>query len=121
MLITVDPGSSIGLADQIAAQIRARIASGSVGAGERLPPARELAKGLQVNMHTVLRAFASLQAEGLIEVRRGRGAQVTEHAAGLQVSQWAELSDLIEQVRSCAERLGLSEKQLVEHIRRAKP
>jgi len=116
MLITVDPGSPVGLADQIASSIRGQIAAGDLAAGDRLPPARELARGLDVNMHTVLRAFAALQAEGLIEVRRGRGAQVTEGAAGLQSSQWAELAGLIEQVRRCAERLGLSEEQLIDHM-----
>jgi len=116
MLITVDAGSPVGLADQIAASIRSQVASGGLAAGDRLPPARELARGLDVNMHTVLRAFATLQTEGLIEVRRGRGAQVTERAAGLQASQWAELTGLIEQVRRCADRLGLSERQLLDRI-----
>ena len=116
MLITVDPGSPVGLADQIAAAVRTRITAGDLAAGDRLPPARELARGLDVNMHTVLRAFATLQAEGLIEVRRGRGAQVTEGAAGLGSRQWAELAGLIEQVRRCADRLGLSEAQLIERI-----
>lgn len=119
MLITVDPGSPVGLADQIAASVRAQIASGALDAGDRLPPARELAAGLDVNMHTVLRAFAALQGEGLIEVRRGRGAHVTARAAGLQSRQWAELAGLIEQVRRCAERLGLNEQQLLDHIRKA--
>lgn len=120
MLVTVDPGSPVGLADQIAAAIRAQIAAGSLAAGDRLPPARELARGLDVNMHTVLRAFAALQSEGLVEVRRGRGAQVTESAAGLQSGQWAELVGLIEQVRRCADRLGLDELQLLDQIRRTR-
>ena len=48
--------------------------------GEKLPPARDLAKGLGVNMHTVLRAFQTLREEGLLEVRRGRGTSVARDA-----------------------------------------
>ena len=47
---------------------------------EKLPPASEVAAGLAVNKHTVLRAYQDLRDEGLVELRRGRGAVVTSAA-----------------------------------------
>ncbi|MFC7585002.1 GntR family transcriptional regulator [Nonomuraea antimicrobica] len=77
MLFRVDPTGSTPLSDQIAGSVRRGIADGLLGPGDRLPAGRELAASLGVNMHTVLRAYADLREEGLIELRPGRGATVT--------------------------------------------
>ncbi|MFT4286052.1 GntR family transcriptional regulator [Nocardioides sp.] len=114
MLIRVDPASAVGLAEQIAGQLRGQLADGTLGVGDRLPPARELAAGLDVNMHTVLRAYAMLREEGLVELRRGRGAHVT----GLATSQLARLRAQIGELVATATRLGLSREQLLDEIRK---
>lgn len=64
------------LHDQVAAEIRRSIANGEASAGERLPPARDLAAVLGVNVNTVLRALRTLRDEGLLEFRRGHGIRV---------------------------------------------
>ena len=62
--------------DQVADQIAAQVAAGQLRTGERLPAARDLADALAVNVHTVLHAYQRLRNEGIIELRRGRGAVV---------------------------------------------
>ena len=62
---------------QVAAEIRRAIAEGEAKPGERLPPARDFATVLGVNTNTVLRSWRLLQDEGLLELRRSRGAIVT--------------------------------------------
>lgn len=112
MLITVDKDSRVGLADQIAAQVRRALASGDVAPGDGLPAARHLAEGLGVNMHTVLRAYAALREEGLIVVQRGRGARVRRDADPGRSS----LDEQIKAVVAAADRLGVSRAELVEEI-----
>jgi GntR family transcriptional regulator len=60
----------------VAAEIRRAIADGEASAGERLPPAKDLAAVLGVNTNTALRALRLLRDEGLLEFRRGRGRSV---------------------------------------------
>src|ERR1700754_3761922 len=63
---------------QIEEQIADRIESGALGAGERLPPERDLAEALSVSRMTVRQALASLAARGLVERGVGRGTFVRQ-------------------------------------------
>ena len=76
MLVRIDPSSTAPLFEQVAASLRRALTDGSPAPGEQLPPARELAAALEINVHTVLRAYALLRDEGLIYLRRRRGAVV---------------------------------------------
>jgi GntR family transcriptional regulator len=75
-LVKVDRDETAQLHEQVAGEIRRAIADGEAAAGERLPPARDLAAVLGVNTNTVLRALRELRDEGLLEFRRGRGVTV---------------------------------------------
>lgn len=77
MLIRVDMASGAPLYEQVAASVRADIIAGSLAPGDRLPSAREVAETLEINLHTVLHAYQQLRDEGLIDLRRGRGAVVS--------------------------------------------
>ena len=76
MLLRLDPASDAPLFAQVAASVRADAAAGRLKPGDRLPSARDVAAALGVNLHTVLRAYQELRDDGVIELRRGRGAVV---------------------------------------------
>jgi DNA-binding transcriptional MocR family regulator len=61
---------------RLADAIAERIARGELAVGDRLPPHREIARALRINVTTVTRAFSTLQQRGLVEARRGRGTLV---------------------------------------------
>jgi GntR family transcriptional regulator len=74
--VKVDRNEAVPLHEQVAAEIRRAIADGEAGPGDRLPPAKDLAAVLDVNVNTVFRALRLLRDEGLLEFRRGRGVSV---------------------------------------------
>jgi len=65
---------------QIGARVREQLARGDLKRGEKLPSARELAARLNVNPNTVVHAFERLEADGVIETKRGLGTFVREDA-----------------------------------------
>ncbi|MGP8703917.1 aminotransferase-like domain-containing protein, partial [Pseudomonas aeruginosa] len=61
---------------QLAKAISSAINSGRVRPGERLPPHRELASRLNVNITTITRTMSMLQEANLVDTRPGRGTVV---------------------------------------------
>jgi GntR family transcriptional regulator len=58
---------------QLADQIRYAAASGRLHPGDALPSLRPLAEELRINRNTIARAYAELEAQGLIETLPGKG------------------------------------------------
>ncbi|HLS62647.1 MAG TPA: GntR family transcriptional regulator [Ruania sp.] len=115
MLITIDPQAKTALFEQVTAAIRTAVVTGDLEPGERLPAARELATSLEVNMHTVLRAYRTLRTEGLIQVRPGRGTVVSaQHSRDYQPLRRA-LAELVRE----GDRVGLSRDGLADLVRHA--
>src|ERR1019366_10111762 len=73
--------SEVPLYRQLYQQFAAKIRSGALPRGERLPATRELAGLLGLNRTTVSAAYEMLETEGLIAGQVGRGSFVTGHSA----------------------------------------
>ena len=114
MLFRVDPTSDSPLFVQLAAGVRIDIAQGRLAPGDRLPSAREVAESLGVNLHTVLRAYQELRDEGLVDMRRGRGASITNAARPL-----AGLHAEIQSLARAARTVGLSPDALASLVKEA--
>ena len=76
MFIAIDETDSRPIYVQIAAQIKAQIVDGGLKPGQALPSVRELAAGLDINLHTVRHAYQKLKQEGSIQLRLGKRATV---------------------------------------------
>lgn len=79
--VSLDRSSREGLVDQIATAIEARIATGLLAAGERLPTTRDLAGLLDVNRGTIQAAYHRLAERGLTAGRVGSGTVVVSAGA----------------------------------------
>ena len=75
--ITVDVASPTPPYEQIRGQIATFVRAGLLAEGARLPTMRALAADLGVATGTVARAYAELEAGGLIASRRRTGTVVT--------------------------------------------
>ncbi len=67
---------------QIYSGLRARILSGDLDGGKRLPSSRDLADQLNVSRTVVLLAYEQLEAEGYLVGRTGSGTYVCKGLAG---------------------------------------
>lgn len=105
MLIRIDEASERAIYAQIADSVRADIAGGTLRSGATLPTAKRLAEALDINVHTVLRAYQQLRDERLVDLRRGRGAVVTALADTL-----VELSGEVRALVARAQSLGVSQE-----------
>ncbi len=76
----IQPSSGVPIYRQLMDQVRALAASGRLPAGELLPSIRQLATDLEVNMMTVSKAYARLEAEGVLERVRGTGMRISPQA-----------------------------------------
>jgi GntR family transcriptional regulator len=77
MHITIDPDDQRPIYQQIVDAIKSLIARGDLAEGTQLPPTRQIASDLGVNLNTVASAYRELQNEGLVTIRHGSGAVVS--------------------------------------------
>jgi GntR family transcriptional regulator len=69
-------GSTEPIYRQLVEHVRRRVASGQIKAGEEVPSVRKLAQLLAVHPMTLSKAYSLLEAEGLLERRRGLAMRV---------------------------------------------
>ena len=78
MLFRPNPASGVPIYLQLMEQVKHAIETGALRPGEQLPGIRPLAEELVVNPNTVAKAYRELEHEGVVELRQGAGAFVSE-------------------------------------------
>jgi len=120
MFIRIETTSGVPITRQIADQIRAQCAGGTLSPGQRLPSVRALARELAVNPNTILHVYEQLTMEGLLERRHGDGTYVAEELpAGRLKAQLRLLQRQAEQLASQAAALSVGRRGLHQMINRA--
>jgi GntR family transcriptional regulator len=71
------PNSGIPIYVQLKGQIMHAIEKGALKSGDQLPSVRVLAEKLVINPNTVIKIYRELEFEGVIEIRHGSGAFVS--------------------------------------------
>lgn len=113
---SVSPSSGVPIYRQIIDQVNALIVSGRLKPGDRLPSIRKLAEQLEVNMMTISKAYARLEADGVLIRKRGVGMSVADTnppATASVKDRQAELRPLLKQAALRGLQLKLTDRQIV--------
>jgi GntR family transcriptional regulator len=76
MFLRIDTTDPRPIYQQVADGIKELIAHGKLAEGTPLPPVRQLAADLGVNLNTIATAYRELQKDGLIVIKHGSGSVV---------------------------------------------
>lgn len=114
MVLRVNFKSGIPVYLQIVQQVQAAAASGSLRPGDALPSVRALAEELRINRNTAAKAYAELEAAGVLETRQGAGCFLKANGASpLRKSVRAErLAEELDAVIVQAHHLQISDTEL---------
>jgi len=125
MRLVIAPSDPVPIYRQIVDQVRRQVAGGQIAAGNRMPSVRALALEHTINPMTVSKAYSLLEAEGLLERRRGMGMVVAApatpapRAAARQRERLALLQPALDAAAQQAAQLGLSPDEALHSFQRA--
>ena len=107
---SIRTGSAEPIYRQLVEHVRRRIASGQIKAGDEIPSVRDLAQQLAVHPMTISKAYSQLEAEGLLERRRGLAMRVApQHRRAQPAASRIELlRPLLQRAAAEARQLELS-------------
>ena len=119
MLLEIDHHSGVPIYRQVIDQIRQQIMTDGLQAGDQLETVRDLAAKLKVNPMTISKAYSFLEAEGLVERKRGIGLFTAEVKKGRQAQIKTKLlNNIINKAAITAIQLGLPEDEAVESLKK---
>jgi GntR family transcriptional regulator len=76
IFLTINTTDPRPIYQQVADGIKELIARGELEEGASLPPVRQLASDLGVNLNTIATVYRELQKDGLIVIKHGSGSMV---------------------------------------------
>ena len=99
---------------QIVQQVKQALRLGMLSVGDQLPTVREVVERLVINPNTVLKAYRELEHEGVIELRHGSGAFVSEHAkdGNGRADRFERARPVLSAAMHSLHSLGLSEEEM---------
>jgi DNA-binding transcriptional regulator YhcF (GntR family) len=97
---------------QIVQQVRQAIRLGVLRPDDQLPTVKEVVSSLAINPNTVLKAYRELDAEGLVEGRRGVGTFVCSDVAPLPADDLSALRPVLQRWITRARAAGLDDDNI---------
>ena len=108
-----DPASAVPVAVQIQGHVVDLVTSGSLLAGQRLPPVRSLAVALGVAPGTVAKAYRALEQEGFVQTAGRNGTVVADQRTEASGHTRQQLRDVLQPLLDA----GMSEGEILRLVR----
>jgi GntR family transcriptional regulator len=119
MLLEIDHHSGVPIYRQVIRQIRQQIMTDGLKHEDQLETVRDLAARLKVNPMTISKAYSFLEAEGLVERKRGIGLFVAKVRKGRRDQIRAKLlNSVVNKAAITAIQLGVSEDEAIESLKK---
>jgi GntR family transcriptional regulator len=118
-LFDIQPQMATPIYRQVVEQVQRLVAGGQLGAGAELPSVRAVAERHAINPMTVSKAYSLLEAEGLLERRRGVGMVVAATARPAGKERLALLEPALLALARQARQLGITSDQALDGLARA--
>jgi GntR family transcriptional regulator len=114
-VFVLKPQSGTPIYRQLVEQVTRLVAGGQLAAGTELPSVRELAELHTVNPMTISKAYALLEAEGLLERQRGKPMRVAARRRNQAplTQRLQQLEPAVRDVVLAARQLEVGKKELL--------
>lgn len=109
----LQPSSATPLYRQIVEQVTRAAAASVLRDGEELPSVRAVAQEYVINPMTVSKAYSLLEAQGIVERRRGMGMFVRAREATAESDRLVLLQPALEHAARVSRQLGISADEAI--------
>ena len=115
----IQPQLATPIYRQVVEQVQRLVAGGQLGPGDELPSVRAVAERHAINPMTVSKAYSLLEAEGLLERRRGVGMVVAATVRAAGKDRLALLEPALLALARQARQLGITPDQALDSLAQA--
>ncbi len=117
MNIIISNSSNTPIYEQIKEQIKNKIITNELKAGELLPSIRNLAKDLRISVITTKNAYEQLEIEGYVETVPGKGFYVAnKNVEIIREEQLQKIESLLDTAISIAKISNISKKEMQDML-----
>ena len=113
----ISQNNGVPIYKQIADAFRSDILAGKYKQGEYLPSIRELARDLRISVITTMKAYETLELEGLVTASQGKGFYVNaQDSEMLKEQHLRKVEEALTAAIDAAKIAGMSDSELKETL-----
>ncbi|MFR1324644.1 MAG: GntR family transcriptional regulator, partial [Ezakiella massiliensis] len=115
--ILMDFTDRIPIYVQVQDAIIKKIILGDYEPGDKIPSIKDLAKDFKINANTVSKSLTDLEAQGILETRRGMGTYIVEDKEMIEETVDKYIGSRVSDIIREFEMLGIDKQRLIELVK----